>query len=156
MLILMNGNEEMTRVPEGSWFTLPDGRSISPAMAGWSDGEYSLIEEAVVVEPEPTPEELLQAERATMQLSFAQMLIGLVAEEWITEADARGWLVGTLPPTVVSTISLLPPEQQFAATAKATAPSVVLRLDPLVGALAITQGRTPEEVDDFFRTYALA
>jgi hypothetical protein len=92
--------------------------------------------------------------RESMSLSFAQMLIGLVAEQWITEADGNGWLVGVLPPSVEATINLIPADQRFAARARAARPSEVLRLDPLVQMMSMAQGRSPAEVDDFFARYA--
>lgn len=44
--------------------------------------------------------------------------------------------------------------QRFAARTRAKLPSVVLRNDALVVALATQQGKTAEQLDDFFRTYA--
>lgn len=105
----------------------------------------------------PTQEELDAAAafaRESMSLSFAQLLIGLVTEGWITEADGNGWLSGVLPPSVEATINLIPADQRFAARARATRPSEVLRLDPLVQMMSMAQGRSPEEVDDFFVRYA--
>jgi len=87
-------------------------------------------------------------------LSFAQMLIGLVTEGWITEAEGEGWLVGTLPAPVLLVISMLPTDQQFAAKARASRPSDVERSDPLVAALATAEGKTSAEIDAFFLTYA--
>jgi hypothetical protein len=87
-------------------------------------------------------------------LSFAQLLIGLVTEGWITEAEGEGWLVGTLPDPVLLVISMLPTNQQFAAKARASRPSDVERADPLVAALATAEGKTPEELDEFFLTYS--
>lgn len=98
--------------------------------------------------------EALEAERAAMSLTFAQLLIGLVAEGWVTAAEGEAWLVGTLPAQVTVLIGTLPAEQQFAAKARAIRPSTILRLDPLVLALGAAQGKTPEELDQFFRTYA--
>ena len=89
-------------------------------------------------------------------LSFAQLLIGLVTEGWITEAEGLAWLTGTLPDVVLLVISMLPPEHQFAAKARAIRPSEIIRDDPLVGALATAEGKTPEEIDDFFVTYSEA
>ena len=89
-------------------------------------------------------------------LSFAQLLIGLVAEEWITEAEGGGWLAGTLPAPVLAVIATLPESQQFAAKARAIRPSVIVRADPLVGSLAAAEGKTPADIDAFFTTYATA
>lgn len=97
-----------------------------------------------------------EAARARMSLTFAQLLIGLVAEGWITQAEGTAWLTGTLPAPVTALIATLPPAEQFPALARASRPSVVLRSDPLVVELGANQGKTPEEIDDFFRTYAAA
>ena len=87
-------------------------------------------------------------------LSFAQLLIGLVAEQWITEADGNGWLTGTLPFAVLTVIDSLPEAQRFAAKARALRPSEVLRADALVSAMGVAAGKTEAEIDTFFRTYA--
>ena len=87
-------------------------------------------------------------------LSFAQLMIGLVTEGWITEAEGEGWLVGTLPGAVLTVIGTLPTNQQFAAKARASRPSDVERADPLVAALATAEGKTSAEIDAFFLTYA--
>lgn len=152
MLLLKKNGSVVGSALEGGWVTFPDGKKLSPATEGWTDGEYVL--EAEPQPPAPTPAEILAQERAEMQLSFAQLIIGLVTEAWITEADGDGWLTGVLPSTVLTTINLLPAEQRFAARAKAARPSVVLRLDPLVEMMALAQGRSPAEIDTFFRTYA--
>jgi hypothetical protein len=94
--------------------------------------------------------------RVPVSMSFPQFIIGLVAEEWITEEEGQMWLAGTLPPRVVSTISLAPAEKRFAATAKAMRSPVVNRLDPLVQMMALVQKRSAVEVDKFFKTYASA
>lgn len=94
------------------------------------------------------------AKRPYMRLSFAQLMIGLVKEGWLTEADAQLWLTGVLPPQVQATISLLPEENRFPAMARASRPSEVLRTDPLVEMMALAQGRTAEELDAFFETYS--
>ena len=152
MLNLKQNDTILFAVPEGGWLNLPDGRSISPAEAGWTDGEYSL--ELIPPPPAPTPEEILAAERATMRLSFAQLLIGLVTEAWITEAEGDAWLSGTLPFAVLTVIDNLPANQRFAARARALRPSEVLRNDPLVISMGTAAGKTAEEIDTFFRTYA--
>lgn len=87
-------------------------------------------------------------------LSFAQLMIGLVAEAWITEAEGDGWLAGTLPLAVLTVIDSLPLGQRFAAKARALRPSEVLRSDPLVAAMGTAAGKTGAEIDTFFQTYA--
>ncbi|MCR9140408.1 MAG: hypothetical protein NXI27_30925 [Alphaproteobacteria bacterium] len=103
--------------------------------------------------PEPTPAELLAGERAQMRLSFSQLLIGLVARGWITEAEGEAWLAGQLPQAVTDLISALPEQQRFAARARALRPAHIRRLDPLVIALAEAEGRTKEDLDGFFREF---
>ena len=87
-------------------------------------------------------------------ISFAQLLIGLVTETWITETEGTAWLQGVLPAAVETLITSLPQEQQFIARARASRPSEILRDDPLVVSLGAAQGKTEEELDDFFRTYS--
>lgn len=98
----------------------------------------------------------LEAARANMTLTFAQLMIGLVAEQWISETEGEAWLVGTLPAPVLALIATLPANEQFAAKARAIRPSEVLRVDPLVVALGAATGKTEAEIDTFFRTYAQA
>lgn len=99
--------------------------------------------------------ERMQHERAFMRLSFAQLLIGLVSEGWITAADGRAWRDRVaLPAQVQAVIASLPKEQQFAAETRALAPSEVLRNDPLVSALSAVAGKSSADLDAFFRTYA--
>lgn len=88
-------------------------------------------------------------------LSFSQLLIGLVTEGWITEADGEAWLSGTLPAAVLSVIDSLPVEQRFPAKARALRPSVVIRSDALVNAMGTAAGKTSEDMDIFFNTYAV-
>lgn len=99
-------------------------------------------------------EKVKQDKRGYMRLSFTQLMVGLVKEKWLSEADAQLWLTGVLPPQVQATISLLPEENRFPAMARASRPSEVLRTDPLVEMMALAQGRTAEELDAFFETYS--
>jgi hypothetical protein len=97
----------------------------------------------------------VKAEPGEIQkLSFSQLLIGLVSEGWITEAEGDGWLTGTLPAPVLYVISKLPVQARFPAKARATTPSEVLRRDPLVLLLAAAQNKTSEQLDAFFATYS--
>lgn len=94
------------------------------------------------------------ADQSIKQMSFAQLLTGLVAEGWITEAEGSAWLAGTLPAAVVALIGQLPARFRFAAKAKASRPSVVLLEDQLVQAIAAMQGKT-DQLPTFFNTYGV-
>jgi hypothetical protein len=108
----------------------------------------------------PTAEQLaeieaveLQRYRASLTLSFAQLLIGLVAEGWITEEEGDSWVDGILPDKVVTLINDLPADQQFAARTRAKRPSEILRTDFLVSTLGQLEGKTDQEMDEFFAVY---
>lgn len=123
---------------EEPWIEVPD--DVFAGFIRNGDGTFSAPPPA----PAPVP----------ASISFAQLLIGLVAEKWISEADGEGWLTGTLPAAVTAVIAALPVEQQFAAKARALRPSEVLRSDPLVAAMGAAAGKTSAEIDAFFRKYA--
>ena len=120
---------------------------ITPASRFYVDVQEAIAAGEPVGTP-PTPPVIIP------DLSFAQLLIGLVTEEWITEAEGGGWLVGTLPAPVLAVIATLPSGQQFAAKARAIRPSVIVRADPLVAALAAAEGKSSVDIDAFFTTYA--
>ena len=121
--------------------------SITPASRFYADVQEAIANGEPVGTP-PIPPVVIP------NLSFAQLLIGLVTEEWITEAEGGGWLVGTLPDPVLAVIATLPSNQQFAAKARAIRPSVIVRADPLVAALAAAEGKSSADIDAFFSTYA--
>jgi len=87
------------------------------------------------------------------QLTFYQLLIGLVSEGWITEVEGEGWLTGNLPQSVLKAILDLPQEQQFTAKVHSIRPAVVSRNDIIVQALSEAKGKSNFEVDDFFINY---
>lgn len=113
---------------------------------------WQMVQDAIAAGASVTVEQPPAA--PTPDLSFAQLLIGLVTEGWITEADGDGWLTGTLPAAVTAVIDTLPVEQRFAAKARALRPSAVLRADPLVAAMGAAAGKTSAEIDTFFTTYS--
>lgn len=93
--------------------------------------------------------------RVSMVLSFSQLMIGLVTEGWITEAEGYAWLTNSaLPQKVLDVVNMLPENARFSAHARLLRMSVAERLNPLLVAMASADGRSEEEVDDFFQTYA--
>jgi hypothetical protein len=122
--------------------------TANPADTGAQFGVAELVAEVDAAGPIPNapPAPIPQ----TAQMTFAQLLIGLVTEGWITEAEGDAWLAGTPPAPVLALIAQLPQGQRFAAKARAVRPSVVLLSDPLVQALGAMQGRN---LPAFFNTY---
>ena len=103
----------------------------------------------------PDPAVLLAQARASMVISFSQLLIGLVTMAWITEAEGEAWLAGNaLPAEVLAMIAGLPVEHRFAATARALRMTNAVRMDPLVLELAEGRNIAPEDMDTFFTTFA--
>lgn len=88
------------------------------------------------------------------ELTFSQLMIGLVTEGWLAETDGEQWLEGKLPVQVLQVVNTLPAQTRFAAKAKAIRPTIIVRSDPLVNALALSQGKTAEEIDEFFDKYS--
>ena len=122
----------------------PDAAAEAQIGGTYADGQFY---------PAPPPEP--QPPAVPQSISFAQLLIGLVSEGWITAAEGRAWRDRVaLPAPVQALIASLPEAQQFAAETRAFAPSEVLRNDPLVQGLGAVAGKTTEELDQFFRTYA--
>jgi uncharacterized membrane protein AbrB (regulator of aidB expression) len=109
---------------------------------------------AVALAEEQRQEMALQAARQAMRLTFAQLMIGLVTMQWITEAEGEAWLAGNaLPAEVLALIAGLPAEHQFPAKARAMRMTVAERLDPMVLALAAGRGIPAADMDQFFTTF---
>lgn len=137
-------------------FLIVDGNGHSVAV----DAEHPLWgtipESAILPFEEPTVSPpTIEDERLAMSMTFAQLLIGLVGEGWITKEEGIAWLAGTPPQPVNALIAQLPEQQQFQAFARAVRPSIVLRTDPLVVGLGGYTGKTPEQIDTFFRSYSV-
>lgn len=137
--------DSITFDPDGEgWLSVPDY-----VFAG-----YRRVDGAFVA-PEAPPPPVPQS------LSFAQFLVGLVEQEWITEAEATAWLSGnSLPAAVEAALATLPEtaedgsKPRLRARALALRPSEILRTNELLLMMAAMKGATPEQLDQFFRTYA--
>jgi hypothetical protein len=115
------------------------------------DPMFSAAQEAGAGAPlEPEPD--MPSPMPITQLSFAQMVGGLVTEGWITKAEGKAWYRGTLPAQVVNLISALPEEEQIFAEGRAVQPTYVSITDPLVQGLAASYDKA-DELPLFFETY---
>jgi hypothetical protein len=93
-------------------------------------------------------------ESLTMSLTFSQMIIGLVSENWITQEEGIGWLQGILPSAFNAIIENVPEQDKISIIARALRPSIIIRDDPIVVMLASLQQKTPSDVDNFFKKYS--
>lgn len=139
---LQDGEIALPVVPDPDPILAPDERLWGP--------DFEVLEDRVraygrAVKAEP---------HEILRMTFAQLLIGLVSEGWITEFEGEAWLQGSLPIPVVALIDTLPQQMRFAAKARAIRPSEVLRRDPLVEMLGAAQGKTAEQLDEFFTKYS--
>lgn len=94
--------------------------------------------------PEPVPE-------IPQSVTRRQILTGLALVGWITEAEAEAALAtGARPAAVDAVIAALPMDQQFHARMKWIGFRDALRDDPMVAALAAIEGKTEQDIDEFF------
>ena len=119
-----------------------------------SDPLFAKAQEAGASAPfEPVP--IPEPAQPVTEISFAQLLTGLVASDMISEAEGEAWLQGNaLPMVIAAMVGGLPREAQFGAKAKLYRMSACLRSDPLVGMLAQSQKLTSGDVDQFFQLCA--
>ena len=134
MLHLLKDGEFVDTFVEGSKVTIDEIKvTYSPAEAGWSHGEYSLVEAPPHPEPEPpTPEEV----RATMRpLTARQFRLGLVGGGvTLTQVDAA---IAAIEDAQERTVAQI--EWEYATQFN--------RLHPLVIQLGGAFGLTPEQID---------
>jgi hypothetical protein len=71
MLNLTNDGVVIKTVAPGGQFSLPNGDVVSPAYAGWSNGEYTLVEAPPVPPTPPSPPTKEQQER-NRQIDYQQ------------------------------------------------------------------------------------
>lgn len=142
--------ENITQTTQGYRATIDGIEMFIPDAP--SNRHWQMIQDAVAEGAVVTVEQAPQA--PVPNLSFSQLLIGLVSESWITEDEGDAWADGNLPSAVLELIQTLPVEQQFAARTRAKRPSEIIRADPLVNLLGAAQGKTEEELTQFFRTYS--
>jgi len=101
--------------------------------------------------PPPVPQEL----------SFAQLVVGLTEQGWITDTEADAWLAGNALPAAVEAAIMSIPEvledgsrPRLRAKARALRPSTIARDNELLIMMSHMQGATSEQLDEVFRVYA--
>lgn len=92
MLILKKNWEAIRRVLEGSSFTV-DGIYVSPAVAGWSYGPYSLEVEPVVPPPVPQPPTKRELLDYAADLRWQREVGGIMVGDMFVATDDRSKLL---------------------------------------------------------------
>lgn len=120
---------------------------------GWVQSDVAQIGWDVVDGvPAPPPPEVKPISVA--DLSFPQLLYGLVSEGWITAEEADAWLVQRqLPQRLDAVIAALPPTDQILAKARALQPTKIAFEDQMVQAIGAAEGKTEAEMAAFFTKY---
>ncbi|MDP1669638.1 hypothetical protein [Phaeovulum sp.] len=160
MLELRDNGKLVQMVAEGGWVTLPNGDRLSPALAGWSNGDgLSLVaapepttEGGALPLPEPTAEERRGALPA---LSRRQVFIGLVASGLATAQEVLAISAsGTVPAVIEAAFAATPEPQQSYARITFAEFTVAQRLDPTTLLLQAAGGLSDAELDAFFVEFA--
>ena len=147
----------------------PDGRQASRATIlnpSWTDEEraqYSVypIQRAIVpdgkrvVSKSYVLENGVAVERVELEdvpvavprsVPFNKLVVGLVEDGWLTQAEGEAWLDGSLPTPVIGAIEAMSADQQFRARAKAKAMQEAERNDALLFAAA--KAKMPKATDE--------
>lgn len=96
--------------------------------------------------PVSTPPIVIPQSVSDRQFFQAAAITGL-----ITQTDALAMMsTGTIPPTLLAAINMLPVDQQFAAKMKVIGAREFDRNDPFVNALSTAMGQTATQVDALF------
>lgn len=87
-------------------------------------------------------------------VSHAQMAAALAMTGIISDAEAIGWINGTLPAKITAAIATLPEEQRLIATLRALRPTIVEPTDSIVAMLAEEEVKTEAEMVALFQLAA--
>lgn len=107
--------------------------------------------------PEPSPDEIAAAARSGMSLTRRQVIIGMVLEGLISQAEGIAMSTAKTPPAAVETmLAEMPEPQQTVARITLADFTVAYRLDPMVALFQTAGGLTDAQMDAFFVGYAAA
>lgn len=144
-------DEELVPLQGGPGLTVRLGEADDTTQK-WDHASRGLVPLPVHV-PDPAVE--LATRRAQMQLSPRQLFIGMAAAGVITPDEAvETAKTRNIPALVEGVVASLPLAEQTAVRVTWATMTVILRLDPMVALLGAAAGLTPEQIDDFFETFA--
>lgn len=144
--------------PDGTFVAEVSGLPyhVTPETPYWEAAQAMAAVEMPPLEPVPEPVVLTPEERlaSLTPVSHAQIIAALIGAGILTEAEGVDWITGTLPASVEAMIAALPAEQRTIARLRAIRPSSVVPTDPLVAALAASEGKSIEDLIDIFTAAA--
>lgn len=132
MLVLKRNGETVALIVDGGWLTLPDGRLVSPAVAGWSNEDGFALE---VAEDVASPPQTIEQRRADAKMSRKEFCLRVKQLAILTPEEAVYAAQGNMPSMfhdalVAAGVDAFEAEIIWATTAE------VWRLDPLIEILS--------------------
>lgn len=115
---------------------------------GWSGRADALPPGVTPAAYEPPPEPV------PATITPRQLILGLLSDGHITEAEAEAWTQGTLPAAVETVLATLPATEAVVARISLRTMREVRRDDPLTATIAAHAGIDDAGVDDAFRRWA--
>lgn len=144
--------------PDGTFVAEVSGLPyhVTPETPYWQAAQAMAAVKMPPLEPAPEPVVLTLEEQlaALSPVSHAQIIAALIGADILNEAEGVDWITGTLPASVEAMIAALPAEQRTIARLRAIRPSSVVPTDPLVGALAASEGKSIEDLIAIFTAAA--
>ncbi|MBL4929322.1 hypothetical protein [Fuscibacter oryzae] len=104
MLKLLLNSVFIQVVPEGGWFDLPGGVSVSPAHAGWSNADGYSLEPLTEEPPEPPAPPTMNDYRMAIDAN-----VEAVAREWGYNGAAHiaGYVSSTVPQWAAEAVAFI-------------------------------------------------
>src|SRR5574343_150406 len=135
---------DVVEITDAIWIDLLDAQSKGKMITSDKNGFPISVDR---------PKQLLSDKREYASLTFSQMLMGMVSENWLSESDGENWLSGFLPDIIREIIDTLPEDQRFASKVRMTKMTKIDRLDPIMVLFGDRLKTTADEMDIFFERY---
>jgi hypothetical protein len=156
MLALVFEGEVQGQFAEGGWFTLPDGRSGSPAADGWaSDDGYSL---ATIGAADPVPEGRQIVSTSVEMVGGAPKYVNVVEDippaPVPDRVTARQFKLQLLAAGLLDQVETWVGQQDQAVQIAYASSGTFLRTEPMMETGFAALGFTSGQIDDFYTAAA--
>lgn len=133
----------------------PDVAALfSPAPEGAEAGAMLVDGVWVNPAPAPEPEPVPPTPPVPASITYRQFTLGLLATSFVSGAEALAMADRTIPASIDAIFDTLAPADALAARITFKTMTAIERAHPLVDQAAAAVGKTPANVDEFFRLAA--